>query len=259
MMKIAIHYKKENKEIIDSIHQEAKKYNFVFDEKEPDIVISIGGDGTFLRAVHTYLDQLDRILFVGINSGTLGFFYDFEKEDIPLLMKMIADSDYRTRKHSLLRGDIKYQDEEDIIYAVNEIRIENPFHTLISDVYINDDKLETFRGNGLVVASSLGSSAYNKSLGGALVDNDIDTMQLTEIAPISNNVYRSLGSSFVLSGDKEIAFMGSFRGSVVGYDYLNMEQKELLSIKITQADKSVNILYSKDHSHIKRIRKSFIL
>ena len=259
-MKIGVYYYKDsNKEKADSITEEVNKYGFAIDNDNPDIVFSIGGDGTFLRAIHHYLNKLDKILFVGINHGTLGFFYDYNAEDLSNLLDSIKKNEYGIKEYSLLRGDIKSKNKEETIYAVNEIRIENPFHTLISDVYIDNEQLETFRGNGLVVASSLGSSAYNKSLGGSLVDHDLEVLQLTEIAPIANNVYRSLGSSLVLSKDKEITFSGSFHHVVVGYDYLNIQDKELESIKITNSDKKIKILYNKNYSFIKRIRKSFIL
>lgn len=259
-MKIGVYYYREtNKDNTKYLLEEAKKRGLEIDNDNPDIVFPIGGDGTFLRAIHHYLNSLDKIIFVGVHYGTLGFFYDFTENDIPALLDEIVNKEYVVKEHALLKGDVKYKGEEDTIYAVNEIRIENPFHTLISDVYIEDEKLETFRGNGLVVASSLGSSAYNKSLGGSLVDHDIDSLQLTEIAPIANNVYRSLGSSFVLSKDKHISFSGSFKGAVVGYDHSNIENKELISIKISCSDKKVKILHSKDQSFIKRIRKSFIL
>ena len=74
-MKIGIFYKKENQEIIDLIIAEANKHHFEIDNNHPDVVFSIGGDGTFLRAVHKYIDALDEVRFVGINSGSLGFFF----------------------------------------------------------------------------------------------------------------------------------------------------------------------------------------
>ena len=260
MMKLGIYYYKDtNKENADLIIKEIIKHDLVIDNDNPDIVFCVGGDGTFLRAIHHYLNRLDKTIFVGINHGTLGFLYDFNKDDLSSLLEDIKNNNYGVKEYSLLRGDIKYLNKQETIYAVNEIRIENPFHTLISDVFINDELLETFRGNGLVVASSLGSSAYNKSLGGSLIDHDIETLQLTEIAPIANNVYRTLGSSLVLSKEKEITFSGSFHHVVVGYDYLNIENKELASIKISSSDKKVKILYNKNHSFIKRIRKSFIV
>ena len=60
-MKIAIFKRKENKEIVELLMSEAKKYRYSFDEENPDIVFCVGGDGTFLRAVHKYLDKLKRI------------------------------------------------------------------------------------------------------------------------------------------------------------------------------------------------------
>ena len=259
MMKIALHYKRENKEILNIINTEAKKYGLVFDDKNPDVVIAIGGDGTFLKAVHAYLDQVDSILFTGINNGTLGFFYDFTKEDIPSLIKMIVEKTYKVKEHHLLRGDVEYKGAKETIYAVNEIRMENPSHTLTSKVFINDEELESFRGNGLLVTSNLGSSAYNKSLGGAFMDNDIEMLQLTEIAAVSNNLYHSLGNSLVLSNEKVITFSGSIQDAVINYDHLQLEPKELVSVKISQSDKIIRVLHNKDYSYVKKIRKSFIV
>ena len=190
-MKIGIFYKTEKKEIISQITTLSEENGFVLDNENPDVVFSIGGDGTFLRTIHHYIDRLDKILFVGINSGSLGFFYDFRKEDIPLVFDLLKNKSYVIKEHSLLKGVASYEKSEKTIYAVNEIRIENPFHTLICDVAINDNKLETYRGNGLLVSSALGSSAYNKSLGGALMDHELETLELTEIAGLGNNLYRN--------------------------------------------------------------------
>ena len=259
-MKVGIYYKQENHDLVETIKKELKKYNLSIDNRQPDIVFSVGGDGTFLRAVHMYMDRLDEIHFIGINSGSLGFFYDFNKEEIPQIIEKIAKNEYFVKEHALLKGEVKFANHEETIYALNEIRIENPFHTLISDVLINGEKLENYRGNGLVVASTLGSSAYNKSLGGSLIDNDIDALELTEIAGIQNNVYRSLGSSLVIKGDKVISFKGKLGNSVVGYDYLNLEKGDnLQEVNISYSEKKVKIVSSENHSYIQKIRKSFVL
>ena len=259
-MKVGIYYKQENHDLVETIKKELKKYDIAIDNRHPDIVFSVGGDGTFLRAVHMYMDRLEEIHFIGINSGSLGFFYDFNKEEITSIVEKIAKNDYLVKEHALLKGEVKFDNHEATIFALNEIRIENPFHTLITDVLINNEKLENYRGNGLVVASTLGSSAYNKSLGGALIDNDIDALELTEIAGIQNNVYRSLGSSLVIKGDKEISFKGKLDNSVVGYDYLNLEKEDnLKEVKVSYSDKKVKIVSSENHSYIQKIRKSFVL
>lgn len=259
-MKIGIYYKEKNSDIVDLLKKELKKYHFELDDVNPDIVFSVGGDGTFLKAVHAYINQLDRVTFIGINSGSLGFFYDFSKEEIPKIVKSINDSKYAFREVNLLKGEVFYKESQETIYALNEIRMENPFHTLISNVLINDEELELYRGNGLMVASSLGSSAYNKSLGGALIDNDLQALELTEIATIQNNVYRSLGSSLVIKGDKVITFKGNLAHSVVGYDHLIVKREDDLEmVKISYSDKKVKIISSENHSYIQKIRKSFVL
>ena len=259
-MKIGIFYKNENKEINQLIRQEIDRYGFAFDNKKPDVVFSIGGDGTFLRAIHEYLEQLDSVRFIGINNGSLGFLYDFAKEEIPDIFKKLSEGKLNEKEYPLLKGVASYKESKDVIYALNEIRIENPCHTLIADVFVNKDKLETYRGNGLIVSSSLGSSAYNKSLGGALVDPDMFALELTEVAGIQNNAYKSLGSSLIIKGDKVISFEGELTNSVVGYDYLNIQKGDYLEkIEISYSDKKVKIIYSEDHSYIQRVRKSFVL
>lgn len=258
-MRIGLFYKEKNNENAAFLKKQLEKNGFSLDNVNPDVVISIGGDGTFLQAVHTYIDKLDSIKFIGVNYGSLGFFCGYTKEDISELIKELKEG-LNIKQYSLLKGEIKYQDNEQVIYALNEIRIENPFHTLISDVFIDEDKLETFRGNGLMVCSSLGSSAYNKSLGGALIDSDLNALELTEIAGLDNNIFHSLKSSLVVSGNKKISFRGELSNSMVGYDNLSLNKEESLKeVTVTISDKKVSIVYSKNNSYIKKVRKSFVL
>lgn len=259
-MKIGIFYKDENSSIIEKIKKEASKRGITFDNKSPDIVFSVGGDGTFLRAVHEYIEHLDTIEFIGINSGSLGFFYDFTENDISHIFDLLCEKKYHSKKHLLLKGVATFKNSTETIYALNEIKIENPFHTFICKVLINKEELETFRGNGLIVSSTLGSSAYNKSLGGALIDSDLNVLELTEIAGISNNIYRSLDSSLVIKGDKVITFSGEMSKAVIGYDHLDItKDNPLTKLEVCYSDKTVKIIYSENHSYINKIRKSFVL
>ena len=253
-MKIGLFVKDE---LIDSdiptlIVSKISEYGFTFDQEHPEVVIFVGGDGTFLRAVHTYIEDIDNILFVGINKGSLGFYTDFSLEDIDNILISLSNDEFNLHSFRILEGTIN----SDKIYAVNEIRIENPFHTLNAKVYIDDEEFETFRGNGLCVCSSLGSSAYNKSLGGSVVLPQLETLQLTEIAPINNRLYNSLGSSLVLSKDSKIMLTGDFEEIVVGYDHLTFsETSDCLLIKLS--DKRVNVIYKNTHSFIAHLREAF--
>ena len=248
----------EHIDIVESIKKEALKKGFVINNKDPEIVFFVGGDGTFLRAVQHYIDNISNIEFIGINAGTLGFFYDFDINQIVTIMSLIEKHDYKLISYPLLEGNIHYSNHQEKVFAVNEIRIENPFHTLVSDVIINDEYLETFRGNGLVLSSPLGSSAYNKSLGGSVISPELEVLELTEIASIQNSVYHSLGSSLILSGDSSILLKGPFKHAVVGYDHLTSSNKEIQKIWLSTSSLRINLIYPNDQSFIKRLNKSFV-
>lgn len=259
-MKIAIFLNqfKPTNGIDTIILENAKHFGHTIDQEHPDIVFYVGGDGTFLRAVHHYLDQIDTIQFVGIDNGNLGFFYDFFKEDIIDVFEKIAADELQHVNYHLLEGKLSFDQTVSSIFAINEIRIENPFHTLICDVHVGDEVLETYRGNGLVVSSPLGSSAYNRSLGGALIEHSLDVLELTEIATIQNNHKRSLGSSIIFSNQSHISLVGDFSSVVVGYDNLVVSNEKLTKITISQSPKQVHVLHSKEHSFISLLNRSFI-
>ena len=231
---------------------------FELDNENPDVVLYTGGDGTFLRSVQYYLDKLNNIKFLGINFGNLGFFCDYQKDDLDQLIQDLKDNKFSETTHSLLKGEIVSEEKSETIYAINEIRIENPFHTLICDVLINNDTLETFHGNGLLVASSLGSSAYNKSLGGSIIQPTLECLQLTEIATIQNNFNRSLGSSFVVNKSDKITLKVELKQSVVGFDYQTLNDIVLKELTVSLSDKKVTILHPKNYSYLQKIKRSFI-
>ena len=246
---------KENKlsnEYVNGVIEKIKSHNHVFDNENPQYVLSLGGDGTFLQAVHKYLDILDQVIFICVNKGNLGYFSDFLDEDLDDVLSNLDN--YVVNRYRLLSTSANGE----TIYAVNEIRIENPFHTLKSEVFINNEYLESFRGNGLVVSTALGSTAYNKSLGGAIVDLSLEIMQMSEIAPINNCMFESLKSSLVLPDSAVIKFKGDFASVVIGYDYLVKKDYKSNEIEFRLSDKKVALLNKKDHSNTKKLNKSFI-
>ena len=255
-MKIGLFYKenKIEKSLLNILLDKIQKAGFDIDNENPDVVIYVGGDGTFLRAVHHYLPILEKIKIVGLNKGHLGFFSSFELDEVDSLLKSLKDNSLVSKSYPLLKAVIG--DSE--IYAINEIRIESPFQTLISEVEINHQKLETFRGNGLVVSSPLGSSAYNKSLGGAIVSPNLEAFELTEIAPINNRVYSSLHSSLVLDKSSEIVLTPKTSNILVGYDQLIKDDLDTKLIKLSLSNKRVSLLYKDGYDYISHLSRTFI-
>lgn len=226
-----------------------------YDEAHPELVIAVGGDGTILYAVHKYLDQLETIQFVGIHTGTLGFFTDYKKDEVN---DMIHDIKTKT-PHVFDRALLEVHSHGQIHYALNEMRLENNRHSQVIDVYINEEHLETFRGNGLCVSTPSGSTAYNKSIQGAVLDPSLQLMQLSEIAGINHNAYRSLGSSLILGSDKYI------RLKTVNYEHsvmcCDIEAFELMENEVVDVMLSKRVARFADYrqvNFIDRLKKSFL-
>ncbi len=133
------------------------------DREHPELVIVIGGDGAMLRAIHQYMDQLDRAAFVGLHTGTLGFYTDYDAAEIDQFINELLTNTMTIEGQSLVEAVFEHSDQAPLL-ALNEIRFENPMRTLEADVYIDGQLLERFKGNGLNVSTPSGSTAYNKSL-----------------------------------------------------------------------------------------------
>ena len=147
-----------------------------YNPDDPDLVISVGGDGTMLLSVHQYMEQ--KVSFVGVHTGTLGFFTDYQKDEITELIAAIKADHYQMTPRHLLEVDVYHKAGKETYLALNEMRIDHGYTTQVIDVYIDDELLEVFRGNGLCVSTPSGSTAYNKSIGGAVIYPGSPLMQL---------------------------------------------------------------------------------
>ena len=227
----------------------------IYDEEHPDIVISVGGDGTMIYSIHRYEHVLNDVSFVGIHTGTLGFFTDYLKDEYKQLVKDILTKEPEIFDQHLLR--ISYNGE--IFHALNEMRIENSYRSQVIDMYVNDEHMETFRGNGLCVSTPSGSTALNKSLGGAVINPSLRLMQVTEIAGIHHNAYRSLGSPLILGDEDVVRFETDFsENAVLGID---TDIYELKDHDVIEARLSKRVAHFCDYRHVsfvKRLRKSYL-
>ena len=123
-------------------------------QKLPELVIVIGGDGKLLGAVSHYIDKLDQVKFVVLNTGRLGFSADYHSQEVDDLVAAIKSDNYQVESANLLEVIVYHNNgKQDKHYALNEFRIEDRNHTCDVDVYINTDFFENFRGNGICVST----------------------------------------------------------------------------------------------------------
>lgn len=235
-----------------NVLKKLKERGYIYSKSNPDIVISIGGDGTFLRTVQDFFSI--NPLFVTINKGNLGYLCEFEDDEFDSVLENLDNP--LIKEISLLNGKIDTMS----IYALNEIRIESVKGNSIKfDISINDIFLETVRSDGCVVSSSIGSSGIARSLGGSLVDNEIEMLELIEKSPIQNRRYRSIETPFVLAKDKKITISSISEPFALVYDckYQEIEDnsKEII---ITLSNKKIRVLKNKHSNYITKTRRALL-
>ncbi len=149
-----------------------------------DAVVSFGGDGTFLRAARIVGDSGTPLL--GINLGSLGFMADVRVEKIADAMELLARAEYRLERRRRVGVDVIRGGE--VVFqtsALNDIVLNmGPVPRAIDlDVRIEDTRVGQYLSDGLIVATPTGSTAYNLSAGGPIVDSSVEAFLLTPICP----------------------------------------------------------------------------
>lgn len=195
----------DNPKSIEAFHNtklclEKNGFNISTDFNENSVLnVCIGGDGTFIRAVHK--TGFTKIPFVGINTGTLGFFQEINAERIEKFIEDYKSKTYEIEKIRLLDCNVISKENESLINSkcINEFVIKSNSSEIIHlDIYIDGNHLETFAGDGLIISTPSGSTAYNMSAGGSILYPDLRGYQLTALAPIFSKVYRTISNSIVI-------------------------------------------------------------
>lgn len=229
------------------------------DEFNPEFVFVFGGDGTVIKAVHDFKNQLDKVNFIGINFGNLGFYTDFTKYDLDELLMMLENDKFAICHLPLIEYKITNRNQTICGTALNEVTIINPEKTIVMDVYINNEHFESFRGTGMAISSPSGSTAYNKSLGGAIVDINIKAMQMTEIASINNRIYKTIGSPILLDNSSIIKMKPhNFNGCIFTYDNMRVQLEDIEDLSVYLSKRSVNLLTKPNRSFFHRVKTAFI-
>ena len=147
-----------------------------------DLLFSIGGDGTILDTVPFVLDS--GISVAGINMGRLGFLSSISKNEIANAVNSVLTGDYTVEQRTLLELVSPEKVFGDVKYALNELNvIRNPEHSLLAiKVFVDDVYLNTYWGDGILLATPTGSTAYSLSAGGPIIAPNSKSFVITPIA-----------------------------------------------------------------------------
>jgi len=252
-----------SEELADMFHALARKRRLGQDDENPQIVVSIGGDGTMLHAFHKYIDRLDKLAFVGVHTGHLGFYADWKASELHQLINLMSEETMRLEDklvmYPLLEGQLHRVSISSTMYALNELTVRGSGVTLVAQLHINDNLFETFRGDGICISTPSGSTAYNKSLQGAIIHPSLEALQIAEMASINNRVYRTLGSPIILPKHHYCdLYPQSHRQILLSLDHLHLICDDIISIRCRVADRKVRFARFRPFPFWNRVKEAFI-
>jgi len=221
--------------------------------KELDFVITLGGDGTILHTARLFSPW--DIPILGINIGNLGFLSALDLPGFYDNLEKIINKEYYIDERMMLKCSLG--EEEQYINSLNEIVIAKGALSKISryEIYIDDKLYNTFRADGVIIATPTGSTAYSLSAGGPIVEGGIEAIIITAICP------HYLGSrSIVVSSSKTVEIKVFKKQEKV---YLTVDGQESFeiyeeSIKISKSDIKCKLVRLNDYDYYNILRKKIL-
>ena len=221
-----------------------------------DLFISIGGDGTILRAI-TYVRDLD-IPIVGINTGRLGFLATLNQELLNIELKKILKGEFNVEERSLLEVNIdNNNDFSDFNFALNEVSVGRKNTTSMIEIKttLNGEYLNTYWADGLIVSTPTGSTGYSLSCGGPIMTPSSQTFSITPIAPHNLNARPLVISDEIKI---ELSVEGREESHLLSLDSRINSLKNNVKIKIKKANYKIKLASFKNNSFYKTLRSKLL-
>jgi len=180
-----------NSKIADATYIDANEYHNM------DIFLVLGGDGTFLSIADIASEY--EIPVVGVNLGRLGFLSEIETSTLSEDIDKLLSCNYKIQERMMLSAEVANQKN---VSALNDIVIargNSLLKILEFDVYINDEFVDHFKADGIIIATPTGSTAYSLSAGGPIVDPSMDIIIITPICP-----HKMYSRTIIVSNDKKV-------------------------------------------------------
>ncbi|MBQ7140228.1 MAG: NAD(+)/NADH kinase [Bacilli bacterium] len=259
-IKLFINNNDKSREVAETFEKKLINNGFIICDNDFDLAIAIGGDGSFLRMIKENNFNSD-IYYVGINAGTLGFLQEVKINECDEFINDLKNNNFKVDYIGVQETNLYRKNECSKFYSLNEIVIrDKDLNTTKLEVKIEDDKLEDFIGDGLLISTSIGSTAYNLSFGGSIVYNSFHTLQITPIAPLNTKVYRSLVNSLIIPDNKEIVLIPKKENKnlIVTIDGENNIYDNVDCIRTVIKDKRIRFLRLKHYNFPEKINEKFL-
>ena len=225
-------------------------------ESDIDYIMSVGGDGTMLAAAG--IIGASNIPVIGINTGRLGFLATVQKDDIELAVEQIFKGNYKLIKRSLLEVSSNNKStNSEHFYALNEISVsrKNTTTMITIETFLDDEFLNTYWADGLIVATPTGSTGYSLSCNGPIVTPQVEALVITPIAPHNLSI-----RPLIIKDNTKIKLHISSRED---HFLLSMDSKVIsintnTELYIKKADFQLNMIELNDQSFLKTLREKLL-
>ncbi|MBQ9420395.1 MAG: NAD(+)/NADH kinase [Lachnospiraceae bacterium] len=217
-----------------------------------DCVITVGGDGTMLRAARAAFGR--SVAFIGINRGHMGYLTEVsEISDYGSLVERLINDDFQIEERMMLAAKLK-RDGKVIFrdFALNDVLLgkNDSIHMMEYEVYVNDTLLNTYRADGVLVASPTGSTGYSLSAGGPIAEPSAKLLILTPICPHSINT-----RSIVLSASDKVRIIPHTLNQLVSCDGADgTEVKKGDELIVTRSTGAMKFIKLKETSFLDTLR-----
>ena len=229
----------------------------VFDgnDFDADFVISMGGDGTFLRAASMVGSKETPIL--GINTGRLGFLADVNAHEIEHIINALYEDDFTLETRAVILVETDGQLLQGYPFALNDVAIlKRDSASMISiRANINGQYLNTYQADGLVISTPTGSTAYSLSVGGPIIVPGTKVFSMTAVAPHSLNV-----RPIVLPDDSviELGVESRSHNFLVAIDGRSEKCNEGTKITLRRAPYDIKVVKRSDHRYFNTLREKMM-
>lgn len=225
--------------------------------KQLDLLVVLGGDGTLLNVAREISKIMDVPIF-GINIGNLGFLTSIEISAIDEAIEKLKNKDYTYENRMMLQCEVSESVGNNISNAFNDVVVaRGTLSRMVKfQIFIDGKLYSTFKGDGLIIATPAGSTAYSFSAGGPFIYPNLDLMTITPICPHTKSM-----QTMVISGESTVEIIPEngeeeIYLTIDGQKAWKVEQRA--SIKVKRAEKHIVVLLFKDYDYFKVLRTKIL-
>ncbi len=220
-------------------------------KKKDIILLSLGGDGTFLNSARQVGNR--NIPILGVNLGNLGFLAEVRANEITGFLSEMLKGKFRVTERNILEAKVNGK----IFYGLNDIVIDkaNSIRMINIDAFYNDERIFKLVADGIIISTPIGSTGYSLSSGGPVISPHSSVFSATPICPHSLNI-----RPIILPDDGEITVktLGSSNARVTADGQTYVTGKSPMEVKLRKADYTIKLVKRMDSTYFDTLKKKLL-